>query len=294
MKKLSLIYTVTIVCGLVIGTAFAIKECGDVYPRESCLGAMNCGDGMVNIFDSLEEMDFILGVVEPSDCQRMRADVPNGMPPYCDAPNGEIDIFDLQVIQRMAAGKTNCCDYFYKDGDNDGINDGEDNCRFTWNPDQKDSDGDGIGDACEIKDNDGDGVQDDQDNCPQIPNGSDVGTCVKTEYGVTHSYRVGDPKQFIICDGNEDCTPTGGTCQMEQFDFNSNGCGDVCECYADFDKDGNVTTPDYSQLRREFGRFNCSDQNPCKADVNADGQVQTQDFILFKIEYNRFDCPACP
>ncbi|MGH2756467.1 MAG: thrombospondin type 3 repeat-containing protein, partial [Actinomycetota bacterium] len=35
------------------------------------------------------------------------------------------------------------------DGDRDGIPDATDNCRFIGNPDQKDSDGDGAGDACE-------------------------------------------------------------------------------------------------------------------------------------------------
>ena len=35
------------------------------------------------------------------------------------------------------------------DTDLDGIHDGPDNCRTVHNPDQKDSDGDGIGDACE-------------------------------------------------------------------------------------------------------------------------------------------------
>lgn len=44
-----------------------------------------------------------------------------------------------------------CCILNIKaqDIDNDGINDSNDNCAFTWNPTQEDSDGDGIGENCD-------------------------------------------------------------------------------------------------------------------------------------------------
>lgn len=48
--------------------------------------------------------------------------------------------------------------------DNDGIPDDLDNCECVDNPDQTDSDGDGIGDLCEA-DCDDDGIIDDIDNC---------------------------------------------------------------------------------------------------------------------------------
>ena len=170
---------------------------------------------------------------------------------------------------------------------------------------QEDTDSDYLGDACDDcpndseNDIDGDTFCGDIDNCPNHPNGT-LGTCVKTEYGVTHSYRVGDPKQFITCDSNEDCTSTGGTCQMGQIDSNGNGCGDVCECYSDCNgtggvPDGRVSTPDYSQLKIEFGRMDCKTQQPpCKQDMNNDGKVSTPDYSLLKQEFGRFDCPLCP
>lgn len=40
-------------------------------------------------------------------------------------------------------------DLHVPDSDSDGIFDGEDNCPWVHNPDQADSDGDGVGDACE-------------------------------------------------------------------------------------------------------------------------------------------------
>jgi len=91
--------------------------CGDVYPAD-CLSQPQCGDGVTNVFDILEEIDFVLGIAMPSGCQALRANVPMGTPPYCGCVgnevcqiDGAIDIFDTLVIIDMALGKANCCDY---------------------------------------------------------------------------------------------------------------------------------------------------------------------------------------
>jgi len=63
-------------------------------------------------------------------------------------------------------GLGDACD---PDDDNDGVPDGDDNCPTVKNPDQKDADNDGIGDLCE-EDIDNDGVANADDNCPNLPN----------------------------------------------------------------------------------------------------------------------------
>ena len=146
-------------------------------------------------------------------------------------------------------------------------------------------------------DTDCDGILDEEDNCPTTPNGSLLGTCVTTKGGMIVSYRVGNPKDYITCDSDDDCTPTGGTCQMEQGDCNGNTVGDVCECYANFNypTDLKVNASDLGVFKLEYGRIDCNTTPPpCRADGNDDGKVNAQDLGLFKNEYGRIDCPALP
>ena len=56
------------------------------------------------------------------------------------------------------------------DDDSDGVENDVDNCPDTPNPDQTDSDNDGIGDVCD-DDSDNDGVPDTVDLCPDTPQG---------------------------------------------------------------------------------------------------------------------------
>ena len=61
--------------------------------------------------------------------------------------------------------KNESIDQNYADNDSDGFYDMIDNCPFVPNPDQTDSNSDGIGDFC--SDMDDDGIIDIEDNCPE-------------------------------------------------------------------------------------------------------------------------------
>jgi hypothetical protein len=83
------------------------NSCGDVYPRATC------GNGSVNLFDILEEIDFALGIEEPSVCQAEQGNVPTGTPSDdCVAPDDEINVFDVLVIIDKSLKKPNCCDAY--------------------------------------------------------------------------------------------------------------------------------------------------------------------------------------
>lgn len=89
--------------------------CGDVEPGDDTgTPGWDCGDGEVNIFDILEEVALAVGTKTPDACQAMRADVPTGTIPYCNDPDGVVDILDLMVIIDMALDRPDCCSYYYK------------------------------------------------------------------------------------------------------------------------------------------------------------------------------------
>src|SRR5437867_1888611 len=89
----------------------------------------------------------------------------DGIGDACDPCPGDLSFIDFDGdgfcsnLALCPAGCDNCAFIFnrdQRDADGDGIGDLCDNCPFVPNPDQADGDFDGIGDAC--------------DNCPTIPN----------------------------------------------------------------------------------------------------------------------------
>jgi hypothetical protein len=88
--------------------------CGDVCPPASAPDANDCGDGMVDIYDIMCEVDLALTATTPDDCQAPRADVPTGTPPDCFAPDGDINILDIMVLIDMALNRQDCCSFWYQ------------------------------------------------------------------------------------------------------------------------------------------------------------------------------------
>jgi hypothetical protein len=86
--------------------------CGDVCPPGTGM-SNDCGDGLVDIYDIMCEVDFALTASTPNDCQLPRADVPTGTPPECTSPDGAIDILDIMVLIDMALNRQDCCSFYY-------------------------------------------------------------------------------------------------------------------------------------------------------------------------------------
>ncbi len=156
------------------------------------------------------------------------------------------------------------------DSDEDGIADSDDNCPNTFNPDQTDTDGDKIGDACD-PDDDNDGVEDGSDNDPLDSNvcrDLDGDGCDDCSSGTD------DPSQ----DGQD--TDGDGLCDVGDPDDDNDGLSDAVEIGlgtdpldADTDNDG-----------IEDGSDSCPLEDASGNDTNDDGCIDSVDDMPALIE----------
>jgi hypothetical protein len=164
------------------------------------------------------------------------------------------------------------------DGDGDGFPDAADGCPGVANPDQRDADGNGVGDACQAggpPDRDGDGVPDGTDACEAVP----------------------DPDQ---ADGDADgvgdaCDNCPALANPAQADADRDGLGDACESDPPADADGDGV-PD----RRDL----CPDApDPAQADGDGDGVGDACDDCAAAADAEQLDgdgdgvgdaCDPCP
>jgi gliding motility-associated-like protein len=190
--------------------------------------------------------------------------------------DGIVDIIDTcPATPSDEIANSNGCSESQLDPDNDTVFGDDDNCPFTYNPNQADTDGDGQGDACD-SDDDNDGIPDSLDNCSLTSNSNQensdldgIGNACDSD---NDNDGVSDADEMIIGtdpldrdsdgDGYEDGADAFPSDPLEWIDTDSNGVGDNTD--ADDDSDG------YSDTDERVCGSDSLDNTSTPADFDSD------------------------
>jgi hypothetical protein len=178
MRRILIALTALMLLGGVAGVARAQSDSAAVSSasqKDTPANGGNCGDNMDNDGDELidaadpgcDQPGCEPSGVQPKKCQEDS----DNQPDPCADRGGDTD------GDGICDDDEDACADLGGDTDGDGVCDNDDNCADVANPDQADSDDNGVGDACEPDacadnggDTDGDGVCGNTDNCPNTAN----------------------------------------------------------------------------------------------------------------------------
>jgi hypothetical protein len=149
------------------------------------------------------------------------------------------------------------------DVDEDGVADANDNCVDVANAAQTDTDGDGIGDACDTTpngDRDADGVDDGSDNCVNVANSAQTDSDGDGLGDACDTTPNGDVDHDGIDNHADNCVDVANAAQT---DTDGDGIGDACDPTPNGDRDSDGV---------DNNADNCVDvANSAQVDTDHDG-----------------------